>query len=231
MPFKNSVSISQKHKKKPIRSFVRRSGRTTVSQNRAIQTLWKKYVIETDGSKFIEIEDFFDKPKNDLIMEIGFGNGSTLIESASNNPEKNFIGVEVYDSGFGQCLNDIEKQKINNVRLIYDDAVEILKNSINGQTLNQVNIFFPDPWPKKRHHKRRLINKNFLVLLSKATKDKGIINISTDWEDYAEQIEGAFLNNKRFCLIDSDPRMQKTKFENRGLALGHKIFNYSYQLD
>ncbi len=135
----------------------------TVSQNRAIQTLWKKYVIETDGRKFIGIEDFFDKPKNDLIMEIGFGNGSILIESASNNPEKNFIGVEVYDSGFGQCLNDIEKQKINNVRLIYDDAVEILKNNINGQTLNQVNIFFPDPWPKKRHHKRRLINKNFLV--------------------------------------------------------------------
>ena len=112
-----------------------------------------------------------------------------------------------------------------------EQGISILKNNINGQTLNQVNIFFPDPWPKKRHHKRRLINKNFLVLLSKTIKDKGIINISTDWEDYAQQIEGAFLNNKRFCLIDSDPRMQKTKFENRGLALGHKIFNYSYQLD
>ena len=188
-------------------------------------------MIETDSSKFIQLEDFFDAPKNDLIIEIGFGNGSTLIESASNNPEKNFIGIEVYDSGFGQCLNDIEKQKINNIRLIYDDAVDVLQNTIKKKTLSEVNIYFPDPWPKKRHHKRRLINNNFLVLLSKTMKDKGIINISTDWEDYADQIETVFFNNKRFCAIDSDPRTRKTKFEHRGLSLGHKIFNYSYQLD
>jgi len=225
------VSISHKHKNKPIKSFVRRSGRLTTSQKRAIQDLWSKYVIETDSSKFIQLEDFFDAPKNDLIIEIGFGNGSTLIESASNNPEKNFIGIEVYDSGFGQCLNDIEKQKINNIRLIYDDAVDVLQNTIKKKTLSEVNIYFPDPWPKKRHHKRRLINNNFLVLLSKTMKDKGIINISTDWEDYADQIETVFFNNKRFCAIDSDPRTQKTKFEHRGLSLGHKIFNYSYQLD
>lgn len=225
------MSISHKHKNKPIKSFVRRSGRLTTSQKRAIQDLWSKYVIETDSSKFIQLEDFFDAPKNDLIIEIGFGNGSTLIESASNNPEKNFIGIEVYDSGFGQCLNDIEKQKINNIRLIYDDAVDVLQNTIKKKTLSEVNIYFPDPWPKKRHHKRRLINNNFLVLLSKTMKDKGIINISTDWEDYADQIETVFFNNKRFCAIDSDPRTQKTKFENRGLSLGHKIFNYSYQLN
>jgi len=225
------VSISQKRKKKPIRSFVRRSGRLTASQKRAIQTLWDKYVIETHASKFIDLENFFDKPKNDLIMEIGFGNGSTLIESATNNPQKNFVGVEVYDSGFGQCLNDIEKQKINNVRLIYDDAVEVLTNNIKKKTLAQVNIYFPDPWPKKRHHKRRLINNSFLLLLSKTMQDKGIINISTDWEDYADQIETAFVNNKRFCIVGSNLRMQKTKFENRGLALGHKIYNYSYQLN
>jgi len=225
------VSISHKHKNKPIKSFVRRSGRLTTSQKRAIQDLWSKYVIETGSSKLIQLEDFFDAPKNDLIIEIGFGNGSTLIESASNNPEKNFIGIEVYDSGFGQCLNDIEKQKINNIRLIYDDAVDVLQNTIKKKTLSEVNIYFPDPWPKKRHHKRRLINNNFLVLLSKTMKDKGIINISTDWEDYADQIETVFFNNKRFCAIDSDPRTQKTKFEHRGLSLGHKIFNYSYQLD
>ena len=104
-------------------------------------------------------------------MEIGFGNGSTLIESATNNPQKNFDGVEVYDSGFGQCLNDIEKQKIYNVRLIYDDAVEVLTNNIKKKTLAQVNIYFPDPWPKKRHHKRRLINNSFLLLLSKTMQD------------------------------------------------------------
>ncbi len=225
------MSISHKHKNKPIKSFVRRSGRLTTSQKRAIQDLWSKYVIETDSSNFIQLEDFFDAPKNDLIIEIGFGNGSTLIESASTNPEKNFIGIEVYDSGFGQCLNDIEKQKINNIRLIYDDAVDVLQNTIKKKTLSQVNIYFPDPWPKKRHHKRRLINNNFLILLSQTMKEKGIINISTDWEDYADQIETVFFNNKRFCAIDSDPRMQKTKFENRGLSLGHKIFNYSYQLD
>ena len=98
-------------------------------------------MIETDSSKFIQLEDFFDAPKNDLIIEIGFGNGSTLIESASNNPEKNFIGIEVYDSGFGQCLNDIEKQKINNIRLIYDDAVDVLQNTI--KTVSYTHLTLP----------------------------------------------------------------------------------------
>lgn len=173
-------------------------------------------MIETDSSKFIQLEDFFDAPKNDLIIEIGFGNGSTLIESASNNPEKNFIGIEVYDSGFGQCLNDIEKQKINNIRLIYDDAVDVLQNTIKKKTLSEVNIYFPDPWPKKRHHKRRLINNNFLVLLSKTMKDKGIINISTDWEDYADQIETVFLIIKDFVPLILIPGRGKQNLNIEG---------------
>jgi len=230
MPLKISVSNLPKHKKKPIRSYVKRSGRLTASQKKAIQTLWSKYVIETNECGVIGYEGHFNSPQKELVVEIGFGNGMTLVSEALDNPEKNFIGIEVYKSGFGHCLNRIEKEKIKNIKLIYKDAVEVLKHNIQEKSLSQVNIFFPDPWPKKRHHKRRLINKDFLAVLDKSIKDQGIINISTDWKDYADQIETVFTKNKHFHLIDRDSRNQKTKFEVRGLDLGHDIFNYSYQL-
>jgi tRNA (guanine-N7-)-methyltransferase len=136
----------------------------------------------------------------------------------------------VYDSGLGQCLNAINQHKIKNIRLIYGDAVEVFEQFITKKSVEKINILFPDPWPKKRHHKRRLINKGFLVLLSKSLKNKGIVNVSTDWEDYAQQIELAFKEHNQFKEIKSELRGLKTKFEKRGVKLGHKIFNYSYQL-
>ena len=229
MPSKNSVQNSRKHKIKSIKSFVRRSGRLTQSQKNALQDHSSKYLLDTNNTS-TNLKSCFDSKQHGVVIEIGFGDGTVLIESALKNPNKNFIGIEVYDSGLGQCLNEINKHKIKNIRLIYGDAVEVFEQFITKKSVEKINILFPDPWPKKRHHKRRLINKRFLALLSKSLINKGIINISTDWEDYAQQIELTFKESSQFKEIKSESRNLKTKFEKRGIKLGHKIFNYSYQL-
>ncbi len=220
---------SRKHNKKSIRSFVKRSGRLTKSQKNALQDYSSNYILDTNNTN-TDLKACFDSDQHNLVIEIGFGDGAALIESALKYPDKNFIGIEVYDSGLGQCLNAINQHKIKNIRLIYGDAVEVLKQFITKKSVEKINILFPDPWPKKRHHKRRLINKRFLALLSKSLINKGIVNISTDWEDYAQQIELTFKESNQFKEIKSELRNLKTKFEKRGIKLGHKIFNYSYQL-
>ena len=229
MPSKNSVQNSRKHKIKSVKSFVRRSGRLTQSQKNALQDHSSKYLLDTNNTS-TNLKSCFDSKQHGVVIEIGFGDGTVLIESALKNPNKNFIGIEVYDSGLGQCLNEINKHKIKNIRLIYGDAVEVFEQFITKKSVEKINILFPDPWPKKRHHKRRLINKRFLALLSKSLINKGIVNVSTDWEDYAQQIELTFKESNQFKEIKSELRNLKTKFEKRGIKLGHKIFNYSYQL-
>jgi len=229
MPSKNSVQNSRKHKIKSVKSFVRRSGRLTQSQKNALQDHSSKYLLDTNNTS-TNLKSCFDLKQHGVVIEIGFGDGTVLIESALKNPNKNFIGIEVYDSGLGQCLNEINKHKIKNIRLIYGDAVEVFEQFITKKSVEKINILFPDPWPKKRHHKRRLINKRFLALLSKSLINKGIVNVSTDWEDYAQQIELTFKESNQFKEIKSELRNLKTKFEKRGIKLGHKIFNYSYQL-
>tara|TARA_B100001179_G_scaffold214618_1_gene184129 strand:- start:490 stop:1164 length:675 start_codon:yes stop_codon:yes gene_type:complete len=223
------VQNSRKHNKKSIRSFVKRSGRLTKSQKNALQDYSSNYILDTNNTN-TDLKACFDSDQHNLVIEIGFGDGAALIESALKYPDKNFIGIEVYDSGLGQCLNAINQHKIKNIRLIYRDAVEVFEQFITKKSVEKINILFPDPWPKKRHHKRRLINKRFLALLSKSLINKGIINISTDWEDYAQQIELTFKESNQFKEIKSESRDLKTKFEKRGIKLGHKIFNYSYQL-
>lgn len=220
---------SRKHNKKSIRSFVKRSGRLTKSQKNALQDYSSNYILDTNNTN-TDLKACFDSDQHNLVIEIGFGDGAALIESALKYPDKNFIGIEVYDSGLGQCLNAINQHKIKNIRLIYRDAVEVFEQFITKKSVEKINILFPDPWPKKRHHKRRLINKRFLALLSKSLINKGIVNVSTDWEDYAQQIELTFKESNQFKEIKSELRDFKTKFEKRGIKLGHKIFNYSYQL-
>tara|TARA_B110000263_G_scaffold101756_1_gene89052 strand:- start:16 stop:690 length:675 start_codon:yes stop_codon:yes gene_type:complete len=223
------VQNSRKHNKKSIRSFVKRSGRLTKSQKNALQDYSSNYILDTNNTN-TDLKACFDSDQHNLVIEIGFGDGAALIESALKYPDKNFIGIEVYDSGLGQCLNAINQHKIKNIRLIYRDAVEVFEQFITKKSVEKINILFPDPWPKKRHHKRRLINKRFLALLSKSLINKGIVNVSTDWENYAQQIELTFKESNQFKEIKSELRNLKTKFEKRGIKLGHKIFNYSYQL-
>ena len=215
--------------KREVTSFVRRAGRITSGQKNAWQYYWELYGIQ-NTKEIIETTNIFNNSNRKLIIEIGFGNGEVLIDSALRNPDNNFIGIEVYASGIGQCLIHLSDKKLTNVKLINEDAKHVLIHSFKDQTIDQINIFFPDPWPKKRHHKRRLINKDFVLLMQKKLKKKGCINIATDWDDYAEQIIDVFNESKLFKKANDLTLNLETKFERRGLKLGHKIQKFTFQL-
>ena len=215
--------------KREVTSFVRRAGRITSGQKNAWQYYWELYGIQ-NTKEIIETTNIFNNSNRKLIIEIGFGNGEILIDSALRNPDDNFIGIEVYESGIGQCLIHLSEKKMSNVRLINEDAKHILNHSFKDQAIDQINIFFPDPWPKKKHHKRRLINQEFILLIGKKLKKNGCINIATDWDDYAEQIIDVFNKSNLFKKTNNLKLNLETKFEKRGLKLGHKIQKFTFQL-
>tara|TARA_B110000438_G_scaffold271986_1_gene290339 strand:- start:52 stop:729 length:678 start_codon:yes stop_codon:yes gene_type:complete len=215
--------------KREVTSFVRRSGRMTSGQKNAWRSHWELYGIK-NTNEIIETKNIFNNNNRKLIIEIGFGNGEILIDSALRNPNNNFIGIEVYESGIGQCLIHLSDKKLSNVRLINEDAKHVLNYSFKDQAIDQINIFFPDPWPKKKHHKRRLINEEFILLIQKKLKKNGCINIATDWDDYAEQIIHVFNKSKLFKKTNNLRLNLETKFERRGLKLGHKIQKFNFQL-
>tara|TARA_B110000116_G_scaffold47575_1_gene39573 strand:+ start:44 stop:721 length:678 start_codon:yes stop_codon:yes gene_type:complete len=215
--------------KREVTSFVRRAGRITSGQKNAWQYYWELYGIQ-NTKEIIETTNIFNNSNRKLIIEIGFGNGEILIDSALRNPDDNFIGIEVYESGIGQCLIQLSEKKLSNVRLINEDAKHILNHSFKDQAIDQINIFFPDPWPKKKHHKRRLINQEFILLIGKKLKKNGCINIATDWDDYAEQIIDVFNKSNLFKKTNNLRLNLETKFEKRGLKLGHKIQKFTFQL-
>lgn len=215
--------------KREVTSFVRRAGRITSGQKNAWQYYWELYGIQ-NTKEIIETTNIFNNSNRKLIIEIGFGNGEILIDSALRNPDNNFIGIEVYESGIGQCLIQLSEKKLSNVRLINEDAKHILNHSFKDQAIDQINIFFPDPWPKKKHHKRRLINQEFILLIGKKLKKNGCINIATDWDDYAEQIIDVFNKSNLFKKTNNLRLNLETKFEKRGLKLGHKIQKFTFQL-
>ena len=215
--------------KREVTSFVRRAGRITSGQKNAWQYYWELYGIQ-NTKEIIETTNIFNNSNRKLIIEIGFGNGEILIDSALRNPDNNFIGIEVYESGIGQCLIQLSEKKLSNVRLINEDAKHILNHSFKDQAIDQINIFFPDPWPKKKHHKRRLINQEFILLIGKKLKKNGCINIATDWDNYAEQIIDVFNKSSLFKKTNNLRLNLETKFEKRGLKLGHKIQKFTFQL-
>ena len=215
---------------RPVRSFVRRKGRITSSQKSALKNLLPKYgaVYSSDMGQLSS--SLLGNPEFPLIVDIGFGDGELLVATAEDHAESNFIGIEVYDAGIGHCLKLIEQRKVNNLKLISGDAVEVMKFGIPDNSINQINLFFPDPWPKKRHNKRRIINNEFILLMSKKLAENGMVNISTDWEDYADQIDDLFSKRGEFLEKSSAARNVSTKFEKRGISLGHDIFNFRYKL-
>ena len=215
---------------RPVRSFVRRKGRITSSQKSALKNLLPKYGAVYSSEMGQLSSSLLGNPEFPLIVDIGFGDGELLVATAEDHAESNFIGIEVYDAGIGHCLKLIEKRKVNNLKLISGDAVEVMMFGIPNNSINQINLFFPDPWPKKRHHKRRIINNEFILLMSKKLAENGMVNISTDWEDYADQIDDLFSKRGEFLEKSSTARNVSTKFEKRGISLGHDIFNFRYKL-
>ena len=215
---------------KSIRSFVLRSGRTTKAQKRAIDTHWSKWGLDPmDGQ--LSLQSTFGRD-SETILEIGFGMGDSLIQSAEGMDGKNFIGVEVYSPGVGRLLHNLAKKDLKNVRVFWHDAVEVVEVSIPPASMSGINIFFPDPWHKKKHHKRRLINLKFVGLVNSRLRVGGKLHLSTDSYNYAEQmmqvlsVSPNLINlygERTFAAVDHG--RPETKFELRGRRLGHKVWD------
>lgn len=215
---------------KTIRSFVRREGRLTKAQERSIEELLPVYGLSL-SEELLDFEKIFGR-ESDVVVEIGFGMGSTLLEMAQVAPEKDFIGIEVHRPGVGWFLNAIHEVGLKNIRVMTDDAVTILKQMIPDNSLDTIQIYFPDPWPKKRHHKRRIIQPDFIALLHAKLKSEGILHLATDWKPYAEWMMEMLTATKEFNNIAGEKQYSKrpawrpiSKFERRGTKLGHEVFD------
>ncbi|MDB4057589.1 tRNA (guanosine(46)-N7)-methyltransferase TrmB [Candidatus Thioglobus sp.] len=213
-----------------IQSFVRRSGRISKAQSIGLNELWHDYGVNLNEKK-LDFNKLF-LSKNNVTLEVGFGNGDSLLEMAIDQPNQNFLGVEVYEAGVGRLINEANKNKLSNLKIIKDDAVEVLTNNILDNSISHFQLFFPDPWHKKKHHKRRIVQISFLDLLSNKLKKDGIVHIATDWENYAEHIMELLESHSHFKNCAGDhmyslrPKNRPlTKFENRGQKLGHGVWD------
>ena len=220
--------------RRQVRSFVRRAGRVTAAQSRALKDLWPIYGVEaTDGA--LDLERLFGRTAS-RICEIGFGNGEALAALAAARPETDFLGIEVHEPGIGHLLLAIERQRLTNIRLIRHDAVEVLRDWLLPACLDRLHLFFPDPWPKKRHHKRRIVQPEFLHLVAQSLRPGGVLHMATDWQPYAEQmLELADACSELRNLAGAgqfSPRpaeRPETKFERRGRRLGHGVWDLLYE--
>jgi len=213
-----------------VRSFVKREGRLTKGQAAAIERHWPAMGLSISHGQ-LDLTDLFGN-NNPITFEIGFGIGQSLVEMASKAPDRNFIGVEVHEPGVGACLMAAGQEQVTNLRIYNEDAVEVLKQCIPNQSLDCVQVFFPDPWHKKRHHKRRIIQPEFVELLVAKLTPGGTLHLATDWENYAEHMLEVLTDNSDLCNLSSTndyvPRPQhrpKTKFEQRGERKGHGVWD------
>ena len=219
-------------KRRPIRSFVLRQGRVSVAQARACAQLLPRYGIPY-APQPLDLERTFGRnaPK---ILEIGFGMGETTAAIAAAHPENDYLGIEVHTPGVGSLLKLIDERSIGNLRLIQHDAVEVLREMIAPGSLDGAHIFFPDPWPKKRHHKRRLVQPDFVALLASRIKPGGYVHLATDWQEYAEQMLAVLsaepmLANTAAGYAPRPHYRPQTKFETRGLKLGHGVWDVVFR--
>jgi tRNA (guanine-N7-)-methyltransferase len=216
----------------PIRSYVLRQGRVSNAQQRAYEQLLPQFGIPY-AQQFIEAHAIFGRHAP-LILEIGFGMGETTAEIAAAHPQYDYLGIEVHTPGVGSLLKQVAERGLSNVRLVQHDAVEVLRNMISPASLDAMHIFFPDPWPKKRHHKRRLIQPGFIALAASRLKPEGTLHAATDWHEYAEQILTVLsaepaLENTAASFADRPAYRPQTKFETRGLKLGHGVWDIVFR--
>ena len=207
--------------KREIKSYVLRQGRTTPSQQRALEELLPRHGIPFSNS-FLNTRDLFSRTAP-IVLEIGSGMGETTAQIAQQNPSIDFIAIEVHGPGIGSLLKQIDALELKNLRVVRHDAVDVLENMIADGSLAGLHLFFPDPWPKKRHHKRRLVQPTFAALAARKLAPGGHFHAATDWPEYAEQME---------AVLSAEPLLEKagqvkkrpiTKFERRGIGLGHPV--------
>ena len=218
--------------RRPIRSYVIRAGRLTTSQQKALETYSADYVVDYKPEP-LETESLFGNAQP-VIVEIGFGMGSSLLTMAKNHPDRNFLGIEVHKPGIGKLLMGIAEDGVANIRVINHDAREVMEHCFVNQSLDGIQIFFPDPWHKKRHNKRRLIQAGFVALLVSRLKPGGMLHLATDWQPYAEQMlevleaNPALINSAGAGNYATPGDRPTTQFEQRGRKLGHGVWDLRF---
>lgn len=217
-----------------IKSFVRRSGRLTPGQKNALDQYWQQYGMDFN----LQTVDFakFAGDYKAIKFEIGIGNGDALIKMAEHDPQSLYLGIEVHQPGIGRCLNNVVSKSLSNVRLISHDAIEVMQHMLPATSLDSILLFFPDPWHKKRHNKRRIVNKQFRDLTHSLLKPGGYLHMATDWQDYAEHMATELISDTRFInhgdsngFCDRPDYRPLTHFEQRGLKLGHSVWDLLFQ--
>ena len=229
LPEPESGSGEPTHPNRAIRSFVRRTGRTTAGQAKAFTDVGPQFLLAYRPG-FADYTQLFGRDAP-VILEIGFGMGEATAHIAALMPDKNFLCCEVHTPGVGALLKRIEERGLNNIRIVQHDAVEVMDEMLPDASLDGVHIFFPDPWHKKKHNKRRLIQTPLIAKLARRLKPGGYLHCATDWQPYAEQIlevlaaEKSLQNSAAAGYADKPPYRPLTKFENRGIKLGHGVWD------
>ena len=220
--------------RRPIRSFVRREGRITPSQQRALARLWPRYGLEA-GEQPFDFAEIFGRHAT-RVLEIGFGDGVSLRQQAQAHPESDYLGIEVHRPGVGRLLHALDTEELTNVRVVCEDAVTVLRQNIPEGSLDTVQLFFPDPWPKKRHHKRRIVQPEFVELVRTRLREGGRFHLATDWEAYAQHMmvilseASGYRNVAGSGNFASRPDSRPlTKFELRGQRLGHPVWDLIFE--
>lgn len=218
-----------------VRSYVRREGRITNAQRRALRELWPQYGVDLTAEA-LDFAVLFGR-RAPVMFEIGFGNGEALCELARTHPQNDYVGIEVYRPGIGSLLLKLETLMLRNVRVICDDAGQVFaKQQVPADSLDAVYLFFPDPWPKKRHHKRRLVQPDFVARVAASLRPGGCLHIATDWRDYAEHALAVASQTPKLdntagphAYVTRPDERLLTRFERRGQALGHQVWDLVFR--
>lgn len=218
-----------------IRTFVMRTGRMTPSQDRAFEHLWPRFGLQLEQGK-IAPQQLFGR-NAPITLEIGFGMGDSLLQMAQASPERDFIGIEVHLPGVGRLLNNMHKEGVSNIRVYQQDALQVLDDCVPDGSLDRVQLFFPDPWHKKKHNKRRMVQPAWVAKIAEKLRPGGLLHMATDWQEYAEHMLAVMQQNQDFvsqapegeCYSPCPAWRPETKFERRGQRLGHGVWDLIYQ--